>query len=156
MVRIRQAGWLVGIPPLGLGLQFLRLVDIDSVTGSITRNFLTTNFTFWTDDLPSDFKPRQFLTLALFLASAVVALVAVAFGRARTAVIVVSAIQAVIAFAGLVWDFTRGRDLPEFLLHVVPAAGGRATSFFFLAFALIALGLALSSTENRTTMTTTF
>ena len=144
MDRIRHAGWLVWIPPIVLGVQYLRDVDLDSSRSDLAHNFLISQFGFMSDELPSDFKPRAFINLVLFLAAIVVGFMAIVLGQARTAVIVVAAAQGLVAFVGLVWDYT-GRDVPEAIAHTILAPGGRWTSFVYLVFAGIALGLALSA-----------
>jgi hypothetical protein len=151
VVRLRSAGWLIGIPPLALGLQCLDVADA-SPTATFPTTFLKVQFAFWDSGISSSFRPRIFLNLVLFLVAGVTCLVAVTAGRARTLVIVVAAVQAVVALTGLVWrsNFVFGRaDAPDFILHTIPVFEGRATSGFFLLIALTALGLALSNPPIR-------
>ena len=150
MVRLRSAGWLIAIPPLGLGLRFLDAADLISLSGNFATDFLRAQFAFWDSGIPSEIRPRLALNLVLFLAASIAWLVVIAGGRARTFVIVIAAAHAFVAFIGLAWDFTDRKSLPpDFILHTIPVSWGRYTSFFYLACALTALGLALSDTGNR-------
>jgi hypothetical protein len=150
VVRLRSAGWLIGIPPLALGLRFLSDADLDGLTGTFTTDFLRSEFAFWDSGAASDFRVRIALNLVLFLVAGITCLVAVAAAAGRTVVIVVAAVQAVVALSGLIWDFAARRDLPpEFVLRTMPVSWGRYTSFFYLVIALTALGLALSVPTTR-------
>jgi hypothetical protein len=148
MDRISNAGWLVWIPPLALGLQLLRAMDLDGLDGPVTRAFLDRNLLFFASGVPGDFRPRVFLSLVLFLAAIVVGGMAILMGASRVPLMVVAAAQAVVALVGLVWDFGRGASVPDFIFHTVPAPGGRWTCFFFLVVALGAVGLAYADNES--------
>lgn len=102
MVRIRQAGWLIGIPPLALGLVILRTIDTFTLTGDPTRELLTQQFAFWSSDIASDFRPRVVLNLILMVASGIACLYAITAARGRTLVIAVAGAQAFVALCGLV------------------------------------------------------
>jgi hypothetical protein len=147
VIRLRSAGWLIGIPPLALGLRFLQAADL---AGSVATEFMRSQFAFWDSGVSSDFRFRIALNLALFLVAGITCLVAIAAAAGRTVVIVVAAAQAVVALSGLIWDFAARRDLPpEFVLKTMPVSWGRYTSFFYLMIALTALGLALSEPTTR-------
>jgi hypothetical protein len=157
MVRIRQAGWLIGIAPLVLAFQILRDIEIQSNFVNVeASDILLRRFGFWADAVPSAFRPRLGLNLVLFLAAAVIALVAIVSGAGRVFVAAIAAVQAVVALTGFIWDFDTA-DAPDVLLHTIPVTGGRWTSFFLLAFAVTALVIALTATESRPAgMTTSF
>jgi hypothetical protein len=148
VIRLRSAGWLIGIPPLALGLRFLSDADLSGLTGSITTDFLRSQFAFW--DVSSDFRVRVALNLILFLVAGITCLVAITAARGRIVVISVAAVQAVVALTGLVWDFEARRGLPpEFIVRTIPVGWGRYTSFFYVVIALIALALAMSEPATR-------
>lgn len=137
------------IPPIGLLLRYLSDADFDSPVGGAARQLLESQFGFWTDTVPSDFKLRLVLNLALFLSAIVVGFWAIVLGGNRMALVVVAAAQSVVALVGVVFDFAGGRgDIPDVIAHTIPAPGGRYTSFVFLALAVVALGLSLSAPDG--------
>src|SRR3954470_23471840 len=138
MDRLRNAGWLILIQPLALGLQILRSLEVNGARSPINRQFLDHQFVFWASSVDSDERVAVLVNLVLFVGAIVVGLTAITRGRGRERVAVVATAQAVVAVTGLLWY--QG-DAPALVARIVPVQFGRWTSALFLACALMALAL---------------